>query len=233
MKGVSAEEAWTGVANCRDCAIRRSALFAGLEEGDFDAIHRPIDQVTYAPGAEIYAQGDDARSVLTIRSGLVKLTRYLPDGTQRIVRLLGPTDVTGLEALVADSYEHSAAALHATEICRIPRDVVRNLSARNPTLYQEVMARWHRALSDADRYITELNTGPSRDRVVRLLLWVAQRRESETCRLFGREDLGAVLGLTTETVSRVMADLKRRGYIAEPKPNQFNCDLAALEQLVS
>jgi CRP-like cAMP-binding protein len=232
MKSVSLSEAWTGVANCRDCAIRRSVLFAGLSEADFDTIHRPIDQITYPAGVEIYAQGDDSDAIMTIRAGLVKLTLYLPDGTQRIVRLLRATDVIGLEALIGDSYEHTATALMATEVCRIPRDVVRALSARNPKLYHEIMARWHRALSSADRWITEFNTGTSRARVARLLLWLAEQEGGERCQLFGREDLGAVLGLTTETASRVMAELKRQGYISEPRPNQFLCDVPNLRRLV-
>jgi CRP/FNR family transcriptional regulator, anaerobic regulatory protein len=233
MKNVSLTEAWTGVANCRNCAIRRSVLFAGLDEADFDTIHRPIDQITYPAGAQIYAQDERADSILTIRSGLVKLTQFLPDGTQRIVRLLRSTDVIGLEALLADRYEHTAGALEITEVCRIPRDVVRNLASRKPQLYQEIMARWHRALSDADRWITEFNTGTSRARVARLLLWLADRNGGERCQLFSREDLGAVLGLTTETASRVMAELKRQGYISEPRPNDFLCDVPNLQRLAS
>jgi CRP-like cAMP-binding protein len=231
MKKVTAREAWTGVANCRDCAIRRSVLFAGLEEADFDAIHRPIDLLTYSPGTEIYGQDDSAGSILTIRSGLVKLTQHLPDGTQRIVRLLGATDVIGLEALAADHYAHAAVALHATEVCRIPRDVVLELSERRPALHQAIIGRWHKALGDADRWIAEFNKGTARRRVARLLLWVAERSDGEHCQLFGREDLGAVLGITTETVSRVMAELKRQGCISEPRPNQFLCDTPTLRAL--
>ena len=134
MKTVSLAEAWTGVANCRDCAIRRSVLFAGLEEADFDAVHRPIDQITYPPGTEIYAQDDEAGSILTIRTGLVKLTQFLPDGTQRIVRLLRTTDVIGLEALLQDRYEHTATALQTTEVCRIPRSGPRPLGAKASAL---------------------------------------------------------------------------------------------------
>lgn len=231
MKTVTRNEAWTGVANCRDCAIRRSVLFAGLDEADFDAIHSPIDQISYPPGSVIYSADDPAGSILTIRSGLVKLTQFLPDGAQRIVRLLRTTDVIGLEALLTDHYEHTAVALHQTEVCRIPREVVRELSSRKPQLFHEIMARWHRALSDADRWITEFNTGPARARVARLLLWIAERGDGERCRLFSREDLGAVLGLTTETASRVMAELKRQGYISEPRPNEFLCDVTNLERL--
>ncbi|MBL8565124.1 MAG: Crp/Fnr family transcriptional regulator [Hyphomicrobiaceae bacterium] len=233
MKRIALSEAWTGVADCRNCSIRSSVLFARLDEKDFDELHRPIDQLVYAPGAEIYAAGDKAETLFTIRSGLVKLTRFLPDGSQRIVRLLRRTDVMGLEALLGGDYEHNATALQPTELCRLPADAVRRLSQRNSSLYHELMARWHRALSDADRWIAEFSTGPARDRVGRLLLWLAERDEPGRCQLFSREDLGAVLGLTTETSSRTMAEMKRQGVILETKPNHFEFDMENLSRLVS
>lgn len=233
MKRVSRGEAWTGLADCRNCRIRASALFAGLEEDDFERIHQPIDQLVYPAGAEIYASGDDATALYTIRSGLVKLTRYLPDGGQRIVRLLRKTDVAELDALVSGVYQHNAVALRETEVCRLPIPTVKALCDTTPRLYHELMSRWHRALSDADRWIAELSTGSARDRVVRLLLWLSEVEEQPGCELFSREDLGAVLGLTTETASRVMAELKRQGFISEPKPNKFLCDIPNLERLVS
>ena len=58
MKRVPLSEAWTGIADCSVCAIRRSVLFAGLEVKDFDELHRPIDQLSYAPGGQIYSSGD-------------------------------------------------------------------------------------------------------------------------------------------------------------------------------
>lgn len=233
MKRIALNEAWTGVADCRNCAIRRSVLFAGLAETDFDELHRPIDQLTYAAGATIYSAGGTGKTLFTIRSGLVKLTRYLPDGNQRIVRLLRHTDIMGLETLIGNDYEHSAIALQATELCRLPADAVRRLSQRNDHLYNELMTRWHRALSDADRWIAEFSTGTARARVARLLLWLAEPEEGAGCDLFGREDLGAVLGLTTETASRTMAEMKRQGLISEPRPNRFLLDVPNLERLVS
>lgn len=233
MKRVPLAEAWTGVADCRACAIRRSVLFAGLVEKDFDELHRPIDQMLFPAGGSIYSAGDPGETLFTIRSGLVKLTRFLPDGSQRIVRLLRRTDVMGLETLIGNDYEHTAITLQDTELCRLPVEAVRRLSRGNNQLYNELMARWHRALSDADRWIADFSTGTARARVARLLLWLAELEEGNTCQLFGREDLGAVLGLTTETASRTMAEMKRQGLISETKPNRFLLDIARLEQITS
>jgi CRP/FNR family transcriptional regulator len=233
MKWISTVEAWTGVADCRNCNIRQSVLFAGLRESDFDELHRPIDQLRYEAGATLYQPGKTGAWLYTIRTGLVKLSQYLPGGGQRIVRLLRKTDVIGLETLLGDVYQHSAAALQDTEVCRLPVSAVKRLSQSDSQLFHALMARWHRALSDADRWITELSTGAARARVARLLLWLSEHEEDGACTLFSREDLGAVLGLTTETASRVIARLKREGLISETAPNRFLCDIQKLRHIAT
>lgn len=230
MKRVPLSEAWTGVADCKQCLIRKSVLFAGLAEADFESFHRPLDQMLYQVGATIYDAGQPATTLFTIRSGLVKLVQYLPDGTQRIVRLMRKTDLIGLEALIDKEYPHTAIALQPTELCRLPADFVRSLSQSHSALFHELMSQWHKALSNADRWITEFSTGSARDRVIRLLLWLAEAEGGESCELFSREDLGAVLGLTTETASRTMAELKRQGFISEPRLNHFLCDIPNLRR---
>ncbi len=232
LNPITSAEAWTGVADCLSCNIRQSVLFAGLREPDFGEVHRPIDQLQYAAGATIYRADDPGTSLFTVRKGLIKLSHYLPDGSQRIVRLLRKTDILGLECMISDVYQHSAIALQPAEVCRLPVNAVKRLLHGNPRLFHTLMAQWYRALSDADRWITELSTGTARERVIRLLLWLSEHETGNSCSLFSREDLGAVLGLTTETASRAMAGLKREGLIREHSPNRFSCDIAKLRGIV-
>lgn len=230
-KIVELQQAWTGIADCMNCTIRQSVLFAGLEEEDFAELHRPIGQRVYRPGERIYSMNDEARSLFTIRSGLVKLVQYLPNGTGRIVRMLKKTDVLGLELMLEDAYEHDAYALHRTEVCILPVDDLKRLSRHKPELYHVLMARWHKALSNSDRWVRDFSTGSAKQRVARLLLCLTEYEGGSECQLFGREDLGAILGLTTETASRTMAELKRQGLVAEVEPNVFNCNLPNLTRI--
>lgn len=230
-KTVSLREAWSGEANCLNCALRTSVLFSGLQEADFEHIHEPIDQFTLKPGAHLYLAGDTGEYLFTIRSGMLKLVQYLPDGSQRIVRVARSTDVLGLESLLDDRYQHDAIALHPTEVCRFPARLVRELGRVNPSLHHELMARWQRALTEADAWLTELSTGSARQRVARLLLRLVRDRETSECPLFSREDMGAMLGVTTETASRTIAEFKRQGLLVETAPNLFLLDIPNLRRL--
>lgn len=227
------KEAWSGEANCRQCSLRESVLFAGLRESDFEKIHHPINQFTLQPGQHLYNAGETGDRMFTIRSGLVKLVQYLPDGAQRIVRLVKTSDVTGLESLVNRPYEHDAIVMQATEVCCLPTSTVQSLSNDNPELHVELLRRWQHALSEADAWLTELSTGPARERVARMLLRLVRGETPSECTLFGREDLGAMLGITTETASRTIAEFKRKGYLIELGGNRFRVDGDQLKALLA
>ncbi len=231
VKNVSFKEAKDGVADCRICSIRESVLFAGLEEDSFEKLHDPIDQYTLPVGATLYHAGDHGERLFTIRTGILKLVQYLPDGSQRIVRLIRTTDVTGLETLVGEPYQHDAVVLQETEVCALPMRVVDNLSKDNPALHRELLTRWQRALTEADAWLTELSTGSAKQRIARLLLRLVKHTQESTCSLFAREDMGAMLGITTETASRTIAEFKRQSLLIETAPNQFLLDVPNLKRL--
>jgi CRP/FNR family transcriptional regulator, anaerobic regulatory protein len=231
VKHISFKEAKDGAADCRICSIRESVLFSGLDDSVFEKLHDPIDQYTLPTGATLYQAGDRGERLYTIRSGTLKLVQYLPDGSQRIVRLIRSTDVTGLELLVGEPYQHDAVVLQETEVCALPLRVVDNLSKENPALHRELLTRWQRALNEADAWLTELSTGSAKQRIARLLLRLVKYKEESQCSLFAREDMGAMLGVTTETASRTIAEFKRQSLLIETSPNQFLLDVPNLKRL--
>lgn len=231
MKACQIDAAWQGKAECRECGVRDLVLFAELTESDFNLIHLPIDEIRYEAGTILYEAGQNGRALFTIRSGLVKLVQYLPDGTQRIVRLLRQGATAGLEVLVGQPYEHTAVFLQPGLVCRLPLEVVERLSRETPRLHSQLMRRWHAALHQADEWLTELSTGNARQRVARLFLHLLEYGGDETVRLLSREDVGAMLGITTETASRTVAEFKRQALIDEISTNRFRCRRDELEQV--
>ena len=162
MKPISLQAIGLSETQCRSCAVRNSALFSRLEEADFRHIHQPIKDVALAPPDALYRMGERGNSLFTLRGGVMKLVQYLPDGSQRIVRLLRDGDALGLEALVGQPYKQDAIALTDSEICAIPVEIIEQLGREQPRLYRELMARWQQALSEADAWLTEFTTGTAR-----------------------------------------------------------------------
>ena len=227
MRENQIQAAWYGLETCEKCAIRHLVLFADLTSEDFSTVHLPIEDIWLPPGASLYSQDQSASALFTIREGLIKLEQYLPDGGHRIVSLLGQGDVAGLEATVSERYEHAAVALLPTQVCRLPREVVARLS---PKLNRQLMEKWHDMVLRSHQCVRELSTGNSRQRVARLFLMLAPL-SAERCRIFGREDVGALLGITTETACRMVSDLKKKKVVSEISGNVFSRNIPALQEI--
>ena len=209
---------WIGRSNCAHCGIFRDVLFSSLTTEDLvpiiEGIYEPIDEFCYKPGAVLYQEGGEDNAIYTLRSGLVKLVRYRADnGGERIIRLLKTADSTGLERLLDKPYGHTAIAIREVHACRIPVAMLQKLDEEKPRFYRQLMERWATGLFQADDYIMLLMTGSAHDRVAHLIKWlgmVTTNKRTNRLELLSGKDMAAMLDLSIESISRIIADLKRR-----------------------
>ena len=214
---------WLGRADCRHCSIRHMMLFSELQDSDFDHILEPIDNFRYAENTMLYNQGDKDNKVYSIRRGFIKLVQSQPDGSLRIVRLLGPGAIVGIEALLDNPYRHTVIALSELDICRIYTTTLKHLETEKPRLNEKVMAHWEQHLSFADRWISELSSGSVRSRTLKLLGFLVELNGdgSNTIRFFGYEDMASMIGSSREAFSRIVAELKNEGVIVKTDDSQI------------
>lgn len=213
MIPIKTESAWRGTSDCRSCGIRDMVLFANLNEQDFALIHAPIDDLEIKTGESLYSEGAAALGIFTLRRGMLKLVRVTSDGRRRIVRVLRAGDVAGLEALATARYDSEAIALTPVSVCRIPLDVIHTLGSNSQRMHLTLMHKWQRTLKDADDWLADLNFGTARHRVASLILKMRNSVDGQTCTLFSREDMGTMLDLKLETVSREISRFVREGAI--------------------
>ena len=220
---------WLGRADCKNCGIKQKVLFSPIPSEAFDNMLAPIDHYVYQKKVPLYEAGQEGDFLYTVRRGLIKLYQYLPNGDLRVVRLLKPGDIAGLELLVNHKYHHSAMTTHESDLCRIPVSIVHQLERQYPDLFQKLMSMWQESLDAADLFITKFSTGTSQVRMARLLFEMTKEENSAWGPNLSREDMGDILGMSTETASRIIADFKRRGLISEKNNELFFDDVAGLE----
>lgn len=215
MKVIEIKNAWQGNSDCNACTIRSSVLFAELNEEDFSKIHSPIDDLRFEANATIYTQGDAAEYLYTLREGYIKLLHLNPDGSSRIVRLVMPGDLFGMESLLEERYAHSAAALSNTYLCRIPKEIIESLGEQSPRLHRQIVKKWGEALTQSESWFSEINTGRIELRLARFFLRLAKVSGDEAiCPLFRREDMGLMMDVKFETISRALAAMADQGLIS-------------------
>jgi len=226
------DENWHGRADCHVCSIRNTVLFSVLTKSQLEDALLEIDNKWCEPDSELFVQDAQADYVYTVRAGCVKMVHRLDDGNGRIVRLHYRGDAIGLEALLNEPYRHTAVVLQMADVCRIPVSVIRTLEDRNPDLYQQLMQRWQASLDEAESFITDLNTGTAETRLARLLLKLDSHNGGRTVPDLLREDIASIIGVTTETASRLMADFRRRKLVCNEEGKLLRCDAGALKKLV-
>lgn len=190
-------------------------LFADIDIEASAPILEPIYHTWHEPGEFLYQQGEQSGAIYSIRRGIVKLSILSPEGDIRIVRLIGPGATIGLEALLEKPYEHTAEPLRPADICHLPVRVIKKLSDEQPVLFDGLMHHWHQSVLQADKHILQLSTGPIRNRVINLLNAIHDLCEqgNTSFLLPSNQDCSTFVAARVETVSRIIAELKRTGFL--------------------
>lgn len=213
MKIADIRSNFLDLARCHTCGIREGSLCSGMTDDEFGHINLSIEDIKFPAGSLLFRQGAEGGYIFSIRQGMVKLNRLRQNGDQRIMRILRPGDVGGLEAVVAGHYEYEAVALDPVMACRIPVSVIQQLDIESPRLHRKLLERWHKTLVEADEWMAELTSGTARARLARLLLKMRNPAQPELSTLFSREDIGSMLCMTMETASRTINAFQREGKI--------------------
>lgn len=176
---------------------------------------------SYEPQDIIYHEGAEADTAFILGKGMVKLLSYLPNGRARIVRLHGPGSIIGISGILEPEYAHTAVAVNQVQVLKVPVSFIKETKQNDPEMFLDISEKWHQYLREADVWITQFSTGSIRSRVARLIVFLSyleQETDSDYVQLLTGEEMASILGVTPESVSRVIADFKRQN-ILQPAGN--------------
>ena len=170
----------------------------------------------FARNEEIYGEGEPSAFIYKIISGCVRTFKTLNDGRRRIESFYIPGDVFGLDTR---SYHNvSAQAITRCKIELIGRKAVMTRAITEIAIVKHLLALTSLELQRAHRHNLELLKS-AQERIVGFLLDMEERQNNdrEIDLPMTRGDIADYLGLTTETVSRVLWKLESVSAISIPK----------------
>ena len=176
-------------------------------------------RMTFAKDEEVYAQEEDADLIYRVVSGVVRTTRLLSDGRRQVGDFYQAGELFGLE--VGVQHRYSAEAL-----CDCTIQVVKRSSLRAQADEGELdRAIWEATCRDLERaqdHVLLLGRKTAAEKVATFLMDLAQRGEAEAIDLpMGRQDIADYLGLTIETVSRMLTQLQSSKVVEFASCRQF------------
>ena len=182
----------------------------------------------------IFCQGDGADCIYKVVSGVVRLCKHLGGGRRHIVQFAFPGDFFSVMDLPTQSF--TAEAVGDCVLMSYPKSAVAALGEERPSVRRRFVTLMAQRLRDMENHLAVLGRQTAKERVISFLLALGMRIGLDEDDLvdvpMNRQDIADYLGLTNETVCRVVAELKRAGLIDTPNSRQFILsDTDALEAL--
>jgi len=223
----SVNPTWTGIVprkkSCPACVVGATALQGGLSLPGLDSLsrnghHKRFESRRLIVVAEL---GEDW--VAIVLSGVVKLTRSLPDGRQQTVALLFASDFLGRPFKAGKAYAAESATV--VELCCFSRRQFEELLHRQADLKQLFLERTLDQLDAAHECMLLLGRKTAQEKVATLILQILRRfQATEGTRgvlpsgtkfklPLSRAEMADYLGLRIETVSRQFQVLRTAGVL--------------------
>jgi len=207
-------EAFLGSQNsCAACEIRELSVCSALSEEELARLRAIISSRNVEPGATVISEGETATDLFNVIRGAVKLYKLLLDGRRQITGFLFPGDFLGIA--LNDTYAYSAEAIQQLRLCRFPRKKLESLLCELPRLERRLLGETANELAAAQDQMVLLGRKTAKERVASFLVALSRRaakRGQPVSPLpipMSRTDIADYLGLTTETVSRTLTQLRR------------------------
>jgi CRP-like cAMP-binding protein len=167
-------------------------------------------------------------------SGVVRLCKHLADGRRQIVQFAFPGDFFSIMDFQTQSF--AAEAVTDCVLMSYPKSAITALGEERPSVRRRFLTLMAQRLNDMENHLAVLGRQTAKERVISFLLFLGERIGIDEDDLADvpmiRQDMADYLGLTNETVCRVVAELKRAGLIETPNNRQFILrDTEALEAL--
>ena len=199
---------------CFDCAARLQAICGILDSNELREFKTSGATVHRFAGETIFFEGDIATHVYNLTSGVLRLSKLLPDGRRQIAGFLFPGDFLGIT--MEDEHAFTAEAITSSVLCQFSRARFDAFVDTHPRLERRLYAIAAHELAAARQQVVLLGRKTAAERVASFLLMLDARRTLSSGEVLNgdinlpmsRSDIADYLGLRIETVSREISALK-------------------------
>lgn len=220
---------------CQGCEVRDKAVCGILGCVDLAEFKELGSTVNLSPGQALFLEGDPATRVFTLTRGSLKLYKLLADGRRHVTGFMHPGDLLGIS--IDDEHAFTAEALEDAQLCWFPRTRFDGFVEQHLPMERELYRRAAHELAAAQQQLVLLGRKTATERLASFLLILGDRAErvngsNPSFKLpMNRSDIADYLGLTKETISRVLSAFRRNRVIRLRAIDEVEIvDREALEQ---
>ncbi len=214
------EGSWSNVC------IGQLWLFEGLGQAELQSLASRAVRTRYEAGDAVFHQGDRAQSIFLIKSGRIRISRTMENGTEVMLDIRKAGDCLGEYILndLEDDYYYpvSAWCMDEVVICGFTRPIFEQLVLSHPAIGLKVIRNMAGRIANLTERLEAMGQTHLEEKLYGVLLNVAREHGTR----FGEggyrlemplthEDIGFLIGAHRVSVTRVMKRLKETGRISQ------------------
>jgi len=203
--------------SCKDCGLGELCIPHDLDQVDIDRLDDSVSHTLLLHAGELlYKQGSPFKSLYAVKSGSVKICTSQDGGSDTVMGIYLPGEIIGFDGLSTEEYKCTISALETSSVCEIHLE---DLQKSIPSIFKQLLKHASTKMNQS-RGVSSANKQSAEKRIVLFLLDLSKRYQqrgyvhTEFNLLLTRSELGDLLDLTPETVSRGLRKLERNGLIA-------------------
>jgi CRP/FNR family cyclic AMP-dependent transcriptional regulator len=206
------------IESCFGCPVHEKSIFCQLPPVALSALNSLRQPSFYPAGVILFVKGQSSRGLFMLCSGAAKLTDCSLEGRGVTLRLAEAGEVLGLGSVVANEpYQVSAETLVPSQVGFINRLQFMQFMRAHADVSLRVARHLSMELHKARQQTCLLALAPSTQAKVAefLLSWGTTHGQQSADGLhlilhMTQEEIGHAIGASRESVSRVLADFRRR-----------------------
>jgi CRP-like cAMP-binding protein/FixJ family two-component response regulator len=163
----------------------------------------------------IYYDGDNGNGIYLVLDGRVKTIKLAEDGRELMTGMYVAEDYLGINAILSkEAYSDTATATEDSTLCLIPKELLEQMLSKHPEVGREFIKLLAKDIREKETQLLQLAYNSVRKKLAEVLLRLLRAQNGgENSFKISREDLAAMAGMATETVSRTLSDFKDEGLI--------------------
>lgn len=213
--------------------VPRVPIFSGLAARQQTMVASLARPVMLSPGDLVYGPGENSRQISVVHTGQIKLSRTMPSGRQRLVRVAKPHETLGEHTFFSGGITlDEAEALTEAELCTFRHEDLADLVNDYPDIAVRMLKIFSDRLAQTERDLTLASLSVD-VRLADFLLQQPPVRGVIVQLPLPKKDIASLLGTTPESFSRALTRLESNMLIGVDGDFVSILDPAGLEEMVA
>jgi DNA-binding response OmpR family regulator len=165
-------------------------------------------------GQIIYYDQDHAQGIYLVLEGKIKTVKLSEDGRELLTGIYHTDEYFGVhDALISQLHTETAEAMENSSICMLHKDKVNALLNNNTAVAMQFIQLLSAHIHQKEEQLVQLAYHSVRKRLAETLMRIREVNKNQDIFKISRDDLAAMAGMATETVSRTLSDFKEEKLI--------------------